>query len=92
MREILRSVQFKRDVRLAERRGKEMTKLRELILLLAEGAPLPPRYKDHPRAASGSSTATATSNLIGFCFIKSTATNFTWFAPEPTLICSEPSL
>jgi len=34
-------------VKLAERRGKDMTKLRELILLLIEGDPLPPRYKDH---------------------------------------------
>jgi mRNA interferase YafQ len=25
-----------------------MAKLRELILLLSEGASLPPRYKDHP--------------------------------------------
>jgi mRNA interferase YafQ len=39
--------QFRRDVKLAERRGKDMTKLRELILLLIEGEPLPPRYKDH---------------------------------------------
>lgn len=48
MREIIRSVQFKRDVRLAEKRGKDMAKLRELILPLAEETPLPPRYKDHP--------------------------------------------
>jgi mRNA interferase YafQ len=40
-------MQFRRDVKLAERRGKDMTKLRELILLLIEGEPLPPRYKDH---------------------------------------------
>jgi mRNA interferase YafQ len=48
VREIIRSVQFKRDVRLAEKRGKDMAKLRELILPLAEETPLPPRYKDHP--------------------------------------------
>lgn len=48
MREIIRSVQFKRDVRLAEKRGKDMAKLRELILPLAGETPLPPRYKDHP--------------------------------------------
>jgi len=35
-------------VKLAQRRGKDLSKLRELILLLAEGQPLPPRYKDHP--------------------------------------------
>jgi mRNA interferase YafQ len=48
MREIVRSVQFKRDVKLVQKRGKDMTRLRELILLLSEKAPLPPRYKDHP--------------------------------------------
>jgi mRNA interferase YafQ len=35
-------------VKLAQRPGKDLSKLRELILLLAEGQPLPPRYKDHP--------------------------------------------
>lgn len=48
MREIVRGTQFKRDVKLAERRGKDMAKLRQLILLMAEDSPLPPRYKDHP--------------------------------------------
>ena len=45
---MIRGAQFRRDVKLAERRGKDLSKLRELILLLAEGQPLPPRYKDHP--------------------------------------------
>jgi mRNA interferase YafQ len=35
--------QFRRDVKLAEKRGKDMAKLREIILLLVEGTPLPPR-------------------------------------------------
>jgi mRNA interferase YafQ len=48
VREIVRSTQFKRDVKLAEKRGKNMGKLRDLILLLADGAPLPSSYKDHP--------------------------------------------
>ena len=48
MRNLLRGAQFRRDVKLAERRGKDLSKLRELILLLAQGQPLPPRYKDHP--------------------------------------------
>jgi mRNA interferase YafQ len=38
--------QFRRDVKLAQKRGKDMAKLREVILLLIEGTPLPPRYKD----------------------------------------------
>jgi mRNA interferase YafQ len=48
MREIIRTIQFKRDVKRAEKRGKDMTKLRDLILLLAGETPLPVRYKDHP--------------------------------------------
>jgi mRNA interferase YafQ len=47
VRNPISGAQFRRDVKLAERRGKDMTKLRELILLLIEGDPLPPRYKDH---------------------------------------------
>jgi mRNA interferase YafQ len=47
VREVIRGTQFKRDVKLAEKRGKNIAKLRELIVLLAEAIPLPPRYKDH---------------------------------------------
>lgn len=40
--------QFRRDVKLAQKRGKDMAKLRELTLLLMDRSTLPPRYKDHP--------------------------------------------
>lgn len=42
------SGQFKRDVRKAEKRGKDTAKLRTLIALLIEEKPLPERYRDHP--------------------------------------------
>ncbi len=48
MRNLISGAQFQRDVKLARKRGKNMAKLRELILLLSEGASLPLRYKDHP--------------------------------------------
>lgn len=48
MRNPVRSGQFKRDVKAAEKRGKNMEKLRELLVLLIEGKPLPPEYLDHP--------------------------------------------
>ena len=51
MRHVIRTTRFKRDVKLAQKRGKDMAKLRELILLLAEERPLPPRYKDHAVSA-----------------------------------------
>lgn len=47
MRQVILGAQFRRDVKLAEKRGKDMAKLRQLLLLLAQGDPLPPRYKDH---------------------------------------------
>ena len=50
MRNLISGAQFRRDVKLAQKRGKNMQKLREAIGLLAEGGPLPPRYKDHPLA------------------------------------------
>ena len=46
MRIPVKGAQFRRDVKLAKKRGKDMAKLREVILLLIEGSPLPPRYKD----------------------------------------------
>jgi len=48
MRTVFRGSQFKKDVKLAQRRGKDMRKLSAVILLLLEDAPLPPQYKDHP--------------------------------------------
>jgi mRNA interferase YafQ len=47
MRVVIRGTQFKRDVKLAEKRGKDMAKLREVILLLMKDTPLLPRYRDH---------------------------------------------
>jgi mRNA interferase YafQ len=44
----VRSGQFRRDVKRVQRRGKDMSKLRELILLLLTVGPLPERYRDHP--------------------------------------------
>ncbi|MBW8065901.1 type II toxin-antitoxin system YafQ family toxin [Ferrovum sp.] len=42
------SGQFKRDVKLAQKRGKDMSKLKTLLTLLVEGTPLPAVYRDHP--------------------------------------------
>lgn len=48
MRNPVAGGQFKRDVKLNAKRGKDMSKLRKLVLLLIEGKPLPAEYKDHP--------------------------------------------
>ena len=44
----VRSSQFKRDVKRLQKRGKDMTKLKVLLELLIEQAPLPESYQDHP--------------------------------------------
>jgi len=44
----VRSSQFKRDVKRVQKRGKDMAKLRTLLDLLIEQAPLPDAYQDHP--------------------------------------------
>ncbi len=48
MREVVRSTAFKKDVKRADKRGKDMAKLRAVILLLIEGAPLDQHHRDHP--------------------------------------------
>jgi mRNA interferase YafQ len=42
------SGQFKRDVKLAQKRGKNMDKLKTLLGLLIAGVQLPEPYLDHP--------------------------------------------
>ncbi|OLO10029.1 damage-inducible protein [Chromohalobacter japonicus] len=44
----VRSSQFKRDVKRAVKRGKDMTKLKSLLGLLVAQAPLSEEYQDHP--------------------------------------------
>lgn len=43
-----RSGAFRRDVRKAEKRGKDLAKLRAVLALLVGERALPDRYKDHP--------------------------------------------
>ena len=40
--------QFKRDVKLAQKRGKDQAKLRQVIGLLLAAEPLPRELNDHP--------------------------------------------
>jgi mRNA interferase YafQ len=48
VRTFSRTGQFKKDVKRAQKRGKKMDKLIQVIDLLIEGNPLPSEYKDHP--------------------------------------------
>jgi mRNA interferase YafQ len=44
---VSRQTRFKKDVKLAEKRGKNLQKLKELIQILVSGEELDPKYKDH---------------------------------------------
>lgn len=48
MRTSSRTNQFKKDVKRAEKRGKDLAKLKAALDLLIDGDPLPAEYKDHP--------------------------------------------
>ena len=42
------TTQFERDLRLLQRRGKDIEKLKEVLTTLINEEPLPERYRDHP--------------------------------------------
>jgi mRNA interferase YafQ len=48
VRTFSRTTQFKKDVKRAGRRGKDLAELKLVLDLLIEGTPLPPPYIDHP--------------------------------------------
>ncbi len=48
MRKPIYSGSFKRDVKRAEKRGKDMAALRTVLRQLLTGEPVPAAYKDHP--------------------------------------------
>jgi mRNA interferase YafQ len=48
VRIVERSNQFKKDVELLRKQGKQLSKLKYMMELLIEGKSLPLQYKDHP--------------------------------------------
>ncbi len=48
MKKVSQTRQFSRDVKLMRKRGKDLSKLQEIVKLLAEGIPLPANHRDHP--------------------------------------------
>ena len=46
--EVKQTVQFKKDYRLAKKRGQDLRLLQEIIHLLADGKPLHEKNRDHP--------------------------------------------
>jgi len=48
----VQSTQFKKDVKKARKRGKDLSKLKSLLSLLIHQTPLPEAYQDHPLRGS----------------------------------------
>jgi mRNA interferase YafQ len=48
VRSVSSTTAFRKDVKRAQRREKDLSKLKKAIDLLIEATPLPPFYKDHP--------------------------------------------
>lgn len=46
--EIQRTSQFKKDYKLAVKRGCDLNKLQNVVMILASGKTLPEEYRDHP--------------------------------------------
>lgn len=46
--EIQRTSQFKKDYKLAIKRGCDVSKLQKVVMILASGETLPDGYQDHP--------------------------------------------
>ena len=44
---IITTNHYRKQVRLVHKQGKNLSKLMEIVALLANGKPLPPKYRDH---------------------------------------------
>jgi hypothetical protein len=88
VRNLIRGAQFKRDVKLAERRGKDLAKLREIIC----SWPRETRYHHASRTTLsegiGNIIEIAISNQIGSYSTRPMETTYTWSARERIRTCS----
>ena len=48
MRAIHETSQFRKDIKRLKKRGKDLAKLKEIVLRIVEGQPLEPKHRDHP--------------------------------------------
>lgn len=48
MREFVVSKALKKDIKLSKKRGKDLTKFKNIVRLLMNGEPIPETFKDHP--------------------------------------------
>lgn len=69
------SGRFKKDVKLAAKRGKDMSRLKTVLLLLIEGRLPPPEYRDHPLKGDWKGFRDSTLSRTGSCSIALKAMN-----------------
>lgn len=67
--EIKNTTQFKKDYKLAKRRGLNISTLKDIVTKLANGKPLDSKHKDHPLGGNWQVTENAIFNQTGFLFI-----------------------
>ena len=83
----VRSTQFKRDVKRAKKRGKDLSKLRTLLSLLIERRPLPASSFDHPLKGNWKGYGMFISNRTGCSFTEWLATNCILSVPAAMPTC-----
>ena len=66
MLRVVTTGKFDKEYLLMHRRGKDLSKLETVMLMLAEEKPLPVQLRDHPLKGNFKDAVTATLNLIGF--------------------------
>jgi mRNA interferase YafQ len=54
MKAVFQTSQFRKDVKRAGKRGKDLMKLMEVIRLISNGSPLPEKHRDHPLSGNWS--------------------------------------
>lgn len=54
MKAVFQTSQFRKDVKRAGKRGKDLTKLMEVIRLISSGSALPEKHRDHPLSGNWS--------------------------------------
>jgi len=52
MKQLSQTTQFTRDVRRMRKRGKDLSRLQDVVRLLASGSALDPKFRDHPLGGS----------------------------------------
>jgi len=65
MRQVRRTSQFKADVKRMEKRGKDFTEFKAIIIKLVSGQELEVEYRDHVSPVSTKGPGNVTSNQIG---------------------------